>query len=79
MAHENTATRVADVERAVGFIVRSEDPEIYRLVDRLNAALGRADRVTLRQIAKQIAEHAAFRYAAVVEQADCLVRHLDEV
>jgi hypothetical protein len=75
---QKTATIVADVERAVSFVPRQRDPEIHELVQALTRALESQDKRSLGRIARQIVDHATYRYAAVVEQADRLVRHLGE-
>jgi hypothetical protein len=75
---QKTATMVAEVERAVSLVPRESDREIHELVSALRRALESQDRRSLGRIAGQIVDHATYRYAAVVEEADRLVRHLGE-
>jgi hypothetical protein len=75
---EKTATIVADVERAVSLVPREGDGEIHELVKGLTRALESQDKRTLGRLARQIVDHATHRYAAVVEEADRLVRDLGE-
>ena len=78
MIDEETATIVADFERAVSFVPRERDQEIHELVKARTRALESHDKRILGRIARQIVDHATYRYAAVVEEADRLVRHLGE-
>jgi hypothetical protein len=76
---QTTAALVENLERAVDFVVKDRDPDIHRLVAALRDGLLRSDWEAMRRTAAQIIDHATFRYAAVVEQADRLLRHLDEI
>jgi hypothetical protein len=72
MDRERTAAIISDVERAVNFVDRFADPDIYRLLDELKIAFREKDEEAIRKKARQIVDHG--RYAAVVEEADRLLK-----
>ena len=69
---------VANVERAISFVPRAQDPDIHELAQKLRNALESHDERALRRLATNVVEHATYRYAAVVEEADRLARQLGE-
>ena len=72
MDRERTAAIISDVERAVNFVDRFADPDIYRLLDELKIAFREKDEEAIRKGARQIVDHG--RYDAVVEEADRLLK-----
>ena len=49
MDRESTAAIISDVERAVNFIDRFADPDIYRLLDELKIAFREKDEEAIRK------------------------------
>jgi ribosomal protein L18E len=76
MDRDTTAALISDVELAVRFVDRSSNPTLYRLVEDLNSAFAKNDAAAMTKAAAEILDHATYRYAAVVEQADRLLRYL---
>jgi hypothetical protein len=74
--NQQTADLISGLERAVSYVDRARDKVLYDLLDSLRNANKEKDGISMEKFTHEIVNHAMYRYAAVVEQAELLLRHI---
>lgn len=74
---QHVANLLAELERTIGHVDPRTDARLHALLKDATAAFSAKDGQGVLRAARQLEEHALYRYAAVVEAAGALRRSLE--